>query len=202
MEYFSQVVLPSCPHMFTPWSQEEGYMGVICWIYRTLRAKVSAALVIRGGSTTSNNEEGPLYRQHCPHLQAFTALFQQQQEQYLWLKRLWHWGHHRCFWYLPGLKTSSLRWKEKNGCYLVGAEDQFLEPPPFGDCCHTRRSMHLYPCFMWEFRTIWDRKWKQADEEQNVSLVIDRVLGEEGTETWEEWNSWFLTSGLKDLFIP
>lgn len=27
--------------------------------------------------------------------------------------------------------------KEKNECYLVGAKNQFLGPPPFGDCCHS-----------------------------------------------------------------
>lgn len=104
--------------------------------------KVSAALVIRGRSTTSHNEEDPVST--IITFRPSRLWFQRHSEQCLWLKRLWPWGRHRCFWRLPGLKPSPLRWKEKNGCYFVGVENQFLEPTPFGDCGHTRKSMPIY----------------------------------------------------------
>lgn len=73
--------------------------------------------------------------------------------------------------------------------------EQFMEPTPSGDCCHIRKSMHLHSCFPLEFWTIWDRKWNQTSGEQDVSLIIDRAMGE-GVETWEEWDIQYLTTGL------
>ena len=55
--------------------QDEEYMELISWYpVGHWETKVQADLLITEGSTTSSDGEGLLYRQQCPHLQAFTAV--------------------------------------------------------------------------------------------------------------------------------
>lgn len=100
---------------------------------------MQAALVVRGGSRTSSNEDGTVYRQQNPYFQAFLDLVPTSIVGAAPLvKEVLAMGASQLFLIFVGTgdfttEVEGEKWKLPCG----GQENQLTEATPLGNCCHT-----------------------------------------------------------------
>lgn len=135
---------------------------------------MSAALVIRGGSTTSNNEERPLYRQHCPRLQAFTALIPTTARAVPLVKEVVTLGASQMFLIFSRTKDFIIEVEREKWMLPCGGQEPVPGTLSFWRLMSHRRSMHVYPCFTREFRAIEIGSGnRQMKNKMSASLLIE-----------------------------
>ena len=176
MDSFPQIVLQPGSHILLAWVQDEEYMELISWNpIGNWETKVLADLLITEGSTASSDGEGLLYRQQCPHLQAFTAVIPTWAagaaplvKAAVTLER-----SQLCFIY-TSTEDFTTEAEEKDEGYFGGAKKTSSWSPLLLKTAVHRRSMYLCP-FQLDFWTIWDKNWNQTDRMQMLaSLLIDQ----------------------------